>query len=357
MTSSGQRFSLLRDLWSELADVQDTKAVVKDCKILLPWNLDAEDLMSFMPFVKWSEKLSHNLGLQENKAHAFHSRPYKLWGIEVQAADWFGDIDPRTGKSGKLGFVKMQVKIETEMDSQGRSEMTPGAVFLRGQAVGVLIILQPDDVTTEEEKYVVLAIQPRVAAASLAFAEIPAGMTDGEENIVGKVVNEIREETSLIVKSSELFNLSEGIASQSQITPWTVEGKDAPSGGEKLYNAMYPSVGGCDEALPLFLCQKKVPRDKMEKLQNLATGLHDEGENITLKLVPLNELPIHGGRDGKALAAYGLYQYHKSIGTKDKNFVAFHQDQLEHLDEAIAKTQTKRAETKAHLEAEKARYH
>lgn len=139
MSSSTPKSCSLQDVWSQISGCETSKTVAQDCKISLPWNVDTEDLVNFAPFARWSEKLAHNLALQENEVHAFHSRPYALRGIEIQVADWFGQIDQKTGKSKKLGFLKMQVKIETEKDSQGNAEAIPGSVFLRGLAVGVLV--------------------------------------------------------------------------------------------------------------------------------------------------------------------------------------------------------------------------
>lgn len=52
----------------------------------------------------------------------------------------------------------------------------------------------------------------------------------------------------------------------------------------------------------------------MEWLKGKATGLRDEGENITLKLVPLSRAWREGARDGKTLAALALYQGLKGEG-------------------------------------------
>ncbi|KAF2248256.1 hypothetical protein BU26DRAFT_605755 [Trematosphaeria pertusa] len=292
------------------------------CKVLLPWNLDSQDLVSFPAFNEWLSKLLDNLKLQEDPAHTFHSNAYKLREIDVQAVDWFGKIDPKTGKSGKLGFIKMQVKVESgpnegetdEMELRKPRQSLPGAVFLRGGSVGMLIILQPNDVPkdSEKDKFALLTIQPRIAAASLAFAEIPAGMLEGH-SFTGTAAKEIKEETTLVVKPDDLFALSENVVTQSTITPWKRNTSPQHSHArENLHNAMYPSMGACDEFLPLYLCQKRVPRGKLQALQGRATGLRDEGEMITLKLVPLDELCVHGGRDGKALSAYAFYQYHRS---------------------------------------------
>jgi len=75
-----------------------------------------------------------------------------------------------------------------------------------------------------------------------------------------------------------------------------------------LQKAVYPSAGGSDEFIPLFLCQKRMPRKDIEELQGKLTGLRDHGEKITLKVVPLEHLWKEGLRDGKTLAAWALYK-------------------------------------------------
>jgi ADP-sugar diphosphatase len=141
-------------------------------------------------------------------------------------------------------------------------------------------------------------VQPRIAAGSLAFTEIPAGMLDGS-SFKGTAANEIAEEAQLTVKESDLTNMSElALGDESS----------SSEAQESVETAIYPSVGACDEFIPLFLCQKRLTRRHMEWLKGKATGLRDEGENITLRLVPLSQAWKYGGRDAKTLAALALYK-------------------------------------------------
>ena len=54
------------------------------------------------------------------------------------------------------------------------------------------IIVQPEHAQGEDGKHVILTVQPRVAAGSLAFTEIPAGMLDDGslKGAAGMVVQE-----------------------------------------------------------------------------------------------------------------------------------------------------------------------
>ncbi|KAF2187262.1 ADP-sugar diphosphatase [Zopfia rhizophila CBS 207.26] len=305
------------------------------CTVHLTDNLTKASLENFPAFKNWIATLQHSLSLQQDKDHTFHSAPYKLRKIDVQAADWFGEK--------KLGFVKLQAEVTNDNE-----EWLPGAVFLRGGSVGMLIILQPDDVEegTETDKHVLLTVQPRIAAGSLALAELPAGMLD-DGTFSGKAAQEIFEETHLEVPENHLINMTDLALSNVTTSPFTqkgleevkkdgkdvkVDGKDVRLDGkdvkkdekdikkagkdlrEKLQNAMYPSPGACDEFIPLFLYQKRVPRSELDGWRGKLTGLRNEGEKITIKLVKLEELWKEGGRDAKALAALALYEGLKREG-------------------------------------------
>ena len=103
--------------------------------VFLPFNLSQADLLKFPAFKDWLAQLLHNLDLQKDPAHTFHSNPFKVQEIDVQSADWFG---PK-----KLGFVKIQAKVQndayTDQDGNKKQDSLPGAVFLRGGSVGILV--------------------------------------------------------------------------------------------------------------------------------------------------------------------------------------------------------------------------
>lgn len=143
----------------------------------------------------------------------------------------------------------------------------------------------------------ILTVQPRIPAGSLALAELPAGMLDDAGTFAGGAAKEIAEETGLEIPAEDLINMTEMAIPA------------APSKNhEQLQQAMYPSPGGCDEFIPIFLWQKRVPRSQLKEWQGKLTGLREHGEKITLMLCPLNQLWKLGGRDGKALAGWALYQ-------------------------------------------------
>lgn len=320
-----------------------------------PTNQPANQLTPPIP-QDWLTTLTHALTRQHSdKAHPFHGDPYSLRSIAVQSYDVWGS-NPSTSR---VGFLKLRADV-----SNSGGESLPGGVFLRGSSVAMLVMLIPDDVPVPggagggrndgdgddaayyyDERYVVLTVQPRVAAGSLDFVELPAGMVDdgdgdgdGPGRFAGTAAREIEEELGMVIPASELKCLSDMAAAppSSSITSNATSTASAqgdqqeptfitPVGGNTnsssagiadppLPNAMYPSPGGCDEYIPIYMHEKRVPRDTLKEWMGKHTGLRDEGEKITLKLVRMRDLWREGARDAKCLAAVALWEGLKREG-------------------------------------------
>ena len=130
-------------------------------------------------------------------------------------------------------------------------------------------------------------------------------MIDESGTFSGGAAKEIAEETGLKVSGDELIDLT-------QMGLRTGDMNDLDE--EHLQAGVYPSPGGCDEFIPIFLWQKRIPRNQMQKWRGKLTGLRDEGEKITLTLCPLDQLWRRAGRDAKSLAAWALYHGLRSEG-------------------------------------------
>ncbi|KAI1506029.1 hypothetical protein F5X99DRAFT_177850 [Biscogniauxia marginata] len=290
-------------------------------EVTLPEGLTEEKLLAFAPFNNWLRTLTRSLSLQATQpAHPFHADPYALRSVAVQSYDLFG--------GSRVGFLKLRADV-----SNGAGEALPGAVFLRGASVAMLIMLIPegggndndnDNVPLassagvggsakvsreEEERYVLLTVQPRVPAGSLSFVELPAGMVDeggsdssshGAATFAGAAAREIEEELGLTISTEQLTCLSSLAA-----TPATAVEKEEDEG---LPWAMYPSAGGCDEYVPIYMHERRVPRAQLAEWTGRLTGLREHGERITLRLVPLRDLWREGARDAKCLAALALWE-------------------------------------------------
>ncbi|KAJ9655037.1 hypothetical protein H2201_008889 [Coniosporium apollinis] len=250
--------------------------------VTLTPNISKEQLLAFPAFKIWKSTLQENLVLQDQQEnHTFRGAPFSLKSITIQSVDWFGPT--------RIGFVKLVAKITNE---EGKE--LPGIAFLRGGSVAILMILRPKD--SRSERLVVMTEQPRIPAGSLCFREIPAGMLDDAKTFKGAAASEIEEETGFRLPSSELIDLTWLALKHSQIPE------------KNLQNAMYPSPGGSDEYIPIFLWEKELDRQEIEDLRGKLTGKRMKGEMITLRVCDYEDLWREGARDAKTLAAWALYE-------------------------------------------------
>jgi ADP-sugar diphosphatase len=195
-----------------------------------------------------------------------------------------------TGSAQRISASK---KLNAEVMND-KGHYLPGVAYLRGGSVAMLMILRPSD--SNSERWVVMTEQPRIPAGSLKFWEIPAGMIDDKtKNFVGKAAEEIEEETGLVVPQRELIDL----------TKLALEETDVEEG---LQPAMYPSPGGCDEYIAIFLWEKVLDRQEIEDLKGKLTGLRTQGEKIKVRILDYEKLWKVGVRDAKTLAAWSLYE-------------------------------------------------
>lgn len=266
--------------------------------------LTKDQLKEWPPFKNWISTLAHSLSLQsQSSSHPFHNDPYRLKEITIESYSLF--------RTNKIGFLKLNANVSTASNSS----RLPGIIFLRGPAVAMLVVLIPDDVPADQldDAHVLLTVQPRIATGSLGFVELPAGMIDGDSNFSGVAAKEIQEELGLVIKQTELTCLTDKVA---EIKKAKDEKKAQHAGdrrsdvtkAENLPFGMYPSAGGCDEYIKIFSHERRVPRNTLQEWEGKYGGLRDEGEMITLKLVPLADLWLEGAMDSKALAAVTLYQ-------------------------------------------------
>ncbi|CAO3636271.1 unnamed protein product [Cunninghamella echinulata] len=193
--------------------------------------------------------------------------------ILIQNVDEFG--------LGNIGFIKLKANIQYKATGKN----VPGIVFMRGGAVSVLLILQSDDPSKEDKT--ILTLQPRIPIPHYSFPELPAGMLDDSGDFTGTAAKELYEETGLKIKDEELIDLTE-LAYGDQ------------------WKGVYPSAGGCDEFLRLFLCRKKMKQQDIDDLEGKLTGLRHEGEQIKLKLVSLKDA-WKQSCDMKLLSSLTLY--------------------------------------------------
>lgn len=254
--------------------------------VILTKDISKDQLLNFIPFKNWLIALKASLALQSRPDHPFYKAPYTLRSVTIQSVDYFGP---------NIGFVKLVADVKNE-----DNERLPGVAFLRGGSVAILMILRPSD--AKNERWVIMTEQPRVPAGSLRFMEIPAGMVDQETHtFAGTAAREIKEETDLEIQEDELIDLT-------ALALKAADQSESLRPEPHLQTCMYPSPGGSDEFIALFLWEKVLDRQEIEDLKGKLTGLRTQEEKITVRILNYEDLWKVGARDAKTLAAWSLYE-------------------------------------------------
>jgi ADP-sugar diphosphatase len=199
-------------------------------------------------------------------------KKYAVNCVVIQSIDIFGQ--------GKIGFLKFKADVR----NKGGVAM-PAVVFMRGGSVAMLILIK---CTNDSKYYTVLTRQPRVAIGG-ALYEIPAGMLDGNGNFAYVATKELEEETGIVIK--------EGDPNLTDLTEMMYDGE---------HEGVYPSAGGCDEAMRIFLFTANMTKAQLDHLDGKLRGVADEGETIKVKIIPFADL-AHTAPDMKTLSALALY--------------------------------------------------
>lgn len=184
-----------------------------------------------------------------------------------------------------LGFLFMNI----DCVHRATGNKLPGTVFLRGDAVACLILIRN---TNDNKIYHVKVKQTRIPMGTEIY-EVCAGMVDGSlTKITGKMVAEIKEETTIEVSNSGVF---------------TGDSTTQFNYLEEL-GTMIPSAGGCDEKIRLFWYQVKMTTEEIEKLRGIETGEgHSDKsscEFIKVEVEPFNIKNILATHDSKAICAF-----------------------------------------------------
>lgn len=192
--------------------------------------VDVSLIPSFGPFQDWVKNMDKNLIVNS---------------IHFQSLDKFGNK--------RVGFLKFKADI-VRADTNSR---VPGIVFMRGGAVAVLVVIN-----CKGKKYTIVAKQSRVPIGAFEFTEIPAGMLDADNNFAGVAAKEMAEETGIVIKQEDLIDLT------------------TLAYGDK-YPGVYPTAGGSDEFIRLFLYKAEMSEEELKAIENKLGGV-DEHEVIHL---------------------------------------------------------------------------
>src|SRR5579871_4032345 len=247
-------------------------------------DLDEEALISFKAFADWLNALTENLALQHHSSHTFHSDPWILHEVKIHHVAKFGP--------SRIGFMTIEAIMRKSSDPEKPTSLDR-VVFLRGGSVAVLMILRPKE--AKHERYVIMTEQPRIGSCGMSFLEIPAGMMDESNNVTGKAIQEIQEETGFTILPEELIDMTKLALGQTE-------------NRESVQPAMYPSPANLDEFISLLLWEKELDRKEIETLRGKLTGLRAHDELITLRVCDYEVLWKEGARDAKTLGAWALYE-------------------------------------------------
>jgi ADP-sugar diphosphatase len=116
----------------------------------------------------------------------------------------------------------------------------------------------------------------RIPVGQVDCLELPAGMMDNDTHTIqGTAVHEMEEECGIILDDPSQFV---------DLTHLAFQGRKQGSAGVPM------SQGGCDERIKFLYLEKQVTRAQLDQMRNRTTGLRDEGEFITLRVVPYDDV-------------------------------------------------------------------
>ena len=219
-------------------------------------NIDIDKAINSKLFKDWVEKLDSG---------------FKVNGILIQSLDMFG---PK-----RAGFIK----VKADIVDHKTGNFVPGICFLRGSSVAILVILKCSETN---ERFAVLVNQSRVPVGEYSCTELVAGMMDGKGNFAGVAAVELEQEIGLKFTENELQLLKSGV---------------------------FLSPGGCDETMNFYVVEKTMPRSEIMELRGRQTGVQEEGESITVKIVPFNKL-LDTTNDTKVFTALAFYEDYRNKG-------------------------------------------
>jgi ADP-sugar diphosphatase len=191
---------------------------------------------------------------QIESAHKFKIWKDKLLSNNLKINN-IEEVYSRRRYNGEVLFSLLMLDAETP-----EGDKIPPICFLKGEVVCIAIILIDKD---SKEKFLLLVKQRRIVEGGFTY-EHPAGMVDADASPLQIAVQEVKEETGIQVKESDLVNLS-------------------PK------NRLFPSTGTSDEAMYFYYCEIECSSKEIIELDNNNMGTDYEFERITTHVFPFLE--------------------------------------------------------------------
>jgi len=282
-TDNANLRNYLNNAWEYSAIQSDTDiSRLKQTYIFRGVNIDFRVPLS--PRIVWKALMSPKFNLWFSRMEV--QTHLKLSLIIITDVDMFGLTN--------VGFIKFTTKFIDDrvphvIDAKTKKPTEPkkdniqtGIVFMRGDAVGILILLHEVDKKKKiDQWHVILTCQTRIPAADENLLEIVAGMVDAStDDIVGVAAKEVEEETGIKINVKDTIDLG----------------------------MMEPSMGGGDERIHLYAFIQEVTSKHIKEYEGRLTGNLAEGESITLKVVKYEEVSNYTD-DAKAMCAMFRYEH------------------------------------------------
>jgi ADP-sugar diphosphatase len=189
------------------------------------------------------------------------------------------NIDAVTMFGANVGFLYLTADAYNQF-----GDKLPGTAFIRGGAVCCLLMIKNTD-TNELSMVLVEEIKVPVGSAIL---QTPAGMQDSSNNIKGKIIDEIREETGITISNKMVhFTDIDTIQYDTLIH----------------FDGFYPSQGGCDEYISVFTYVTEMSSSQLSEINGRLLGNADEHEMIKVHIQPLKWSNIDETNDSKLIIA------------------------------------------------------
>jgi ADP-sugar diphosphatase len=163
--------------------------------------------------------------------------------------------------------------LEGEVLNKMSGKVNKTFMLLRGDAVAILVLI-----VNKSQNYILVTEQLRAPTGGIRH-EAVAGMMDDDGMASGVAIKEMDEETGIVVKPDELFEIG----------------------------SYYSSQGIMDEKIRCFFMR----RDMTDaQLTDLTSKLHVKGdfEAIRLRLIPATWAEIIKTQDAKLISCYAMYQ-------------------------------------------------
>jgi len=277
------------EVWQKDPNNVREEATLKKIKIDCEPHIDKSllpNVLDWQPFKTWSGKV---------KNIPIHSQPpFIINKVTFQSLDM-------KKRGNEVLFAKVKVNYDLWDKKNFKYTNKDGFMFMRGSSVAILVVLIDRDTN---EQHVVLTQQVRMPVGIADFREIPAGVVDKGNKVAVQAQVELREETGLEIKSEQLLDLTALIT--------TVRDLDDVNSPLK-YDGMYPSPGGADESIRLYLYRAIVSGTIIKEMPNALTG-SGPTEVITLELMKLEEV-WHSVPEAKVLSS--LYLYERALKSSD----------------------------------------